>query len=99
MADAAAIAERTDSGIKLQVAGARQEESGHGFARISREVMARLGVAEGDIVGIEGKRQTAARALLPYPEDEGLELIRLDGLQRANAEVASGEHVVISKPE
>ncbi|MEL0209409.1 MAG: CDC48 family AAA ATPase, partial [Novosphingobium sp.] len=40
---------------------------------------------------------TAARVIQPYPEDEGLELIRLDGLQRANADVGSGEHVEVRK--
>ena len=99
MADAATAIATTDEGIKLQVAGARQEESGTGFARISRATMALLGIIEGDVIAIEGKRATAARALLQHPEDEGLEVIRLDGLQRANAEVASGEHVVVSKAE
>ena len=95
MADAATAIEKTDSGIRLQVAGARQEESGTGFARISRATMGLLGITEGDVIAIEGKRATAARAILPHPEDEGIEVIRLDGLQRANAEVASGEHVVV----
>ncbi|HUQ13350.1 MAG TPA: CDC48 family AAA ATPase [Novosphingobium sp.] len=94
--DAAVIDERA---VKLQVAGSRQEESGQGIARIGREYLAKLGISEGDIVEIEGKRRTAARALLPYPEDEGLQLIRLDGLQRANAEVGSGDHVQVRKAE
>ena len=99
MADAATAIAKIDDGIRLQVAGARQEESGTGFARISRETMGVLGIIEGDVIAIEGKRATAARALLQHPEDEGLEVIRLDGLQRANAEVASGEHVVVRKAE
>ncbi|MCA1661446.1 MAG: CDC48 family AAA ATPase [Novosphingobium sp.] len=99
MADVATALADTESGIRLQVAGARQEESGTGLARMSRETMARLGIVEGDFVSIEGKRGTAARAILPHPEDEGIEVIRLDGLQRANAGVASGEHVVVSKAE
>ena len=37
-------------------------------------------------VTFEGKRATAARVMAAYPEDEGLEVIRLDGLQRGNAE-------------
>lgn len=98
MADAgAALGERTT--VRLQVAGSRQEESGHGIARIGREIMAQLGVTEGDVIEIVGKRSTPARAVLPYPEDEGLQLIRLDGLQRANAEVGSGEHVEVRKAE
>ncbi|WP_338467498.1 CDC48 family AAA ATPase [Novosphingobium sp. ZN18A2] len=85
--------------VRLQVAGARGEESGQGFARISREVMGQLGVTEGDAIEITGKRSTVARVLLPYPEDEGLQVIRLDGLQRANAETGSGEHVEVKKAE
>ena len=34
-----------------------------------------------------------------YDEDEALEVVRLDGLQRGNAEVGSGEHVVIRRAE
>ncbi len=89
----------TSNGVKLQVAAARQEESGQGIARLPRSAMAALGVTEGDVVEIEGKRATAARVLAPYPEDEGLDVIRLDGLQRANAEVGSGDHVAVRRAE
>jgi transitional endoplasmic reticulum ATPase len=88
-----------DKTVKLQVAAARQEESGHGIARLPKSAMANLGVTEGDVIEILGKRNTPARAVQPYPEDEGLEVIRLDGLQRANAEVGSGDHVVVRKAE
>ena len=97
MADAGAgVTERT---ARLQVAAARQEESGQGIARLPRETMAAIGITEGDVIEIEGKRTTAARALLAYPEDEGLDVIRLDGLQRANVEVGSGEHVTIRRAD
>ena len=96
MADAAAtsIDDRT---VKLQVAAARQEESGQGIARMPKSALAALGITEGDVVEITGKRPTPARAVLAYAEDEGLEAIRLDGLQRANAEVGSGDHVQVRK--
>ena len=97
MAEAATEPRTEARTVRLQVAGARQEESGHGIARVSRHVMAQLGVTEGDVIEIVGKRSTAARVIQPYPEDEGLELIRLDGLQRANADVGSGEHVEVRK--
>jgi len=61
--------------------------------------MAALGLQEGDVIEIVGKRSTPARAVLPYPEDEGLELLRLDGLQRANAGVGSGDFAEIRKAE
>ncbi len=85
--------------VRLQVAAARQEESGQGIARLPKATMGQLGITEGDIVSIEGKRSTAARAVLAYAEDEGLEVIRLDGLQRANAGVGSGDHVQVDRAE
>ena len=54
MADAATAIATTGNGIRLQVAGARQEESGTGFARISRATMGLLGITEGDVISIEG---------------------------------------------
>ncbi|MFM2301648.1 MAG: hypothetical protein RLZZ84_1384 [Pseudomonadota bacterium] len=93
------IGTNADNAVKLQVAAARQEESGQGIARLPKSAMAALGVTEGDVVEIAGKRITAARVLAPYPEDEGLDVIRLDGLQRANAEVGSGDHVQVRRAE
>ena len=91
------MADSPEKSIRLQVAAARQEESGNGFARLPRSALSALGVTEGDVIEIEGKRATVARVQAPYPEDEGLEVIRLDGLQRANAEVGSGDHVQVRK--
>ena len=97
MADAQThVDERT---VKLQVAAARQEESGQGIARLSRASLSEIGAMEGDVLEITGKTVTVARAVLAYDEDEGLQVIRLDGLQRGNAEVGSGDHVVVRKTE
>jgi transitional endoplasmic reticulum ATPase len=76
---------------KVQVASLASGDSGRGFARLSEALMEALGVREGDVIEIIGKRSTAAVAFRPYGEDEGIDLIRLDGLQRANAGVGSGE--------
>ncbi|WP_213979607.1 CDC48 family AAA ATPase [Sphingomonas sp. dw_22] len=84
---------------KLQVANARPEDSGRGLAHIPRALMGALGITEGDVIEIVGKRTTPARAVLPYSEDEGLELLRIDGLQRANAGVGSGDFVEVRRAE
>ena len=100
MADADAAVEEVKAGtVRLQVAAARQEESGRGVARMPRSAFQALGITEGDPVEIEGKRVTAAIAMPAYEEDETLEVIRLDGLQRGNAETSSGEHVVVRRAE
>ncbi|KHK89502.1 CDC48 family AAA ATPase [Novosphingobium malaysiense] len=88
-----------DRTVRLQVAAARQEESGQGIARLSRESLSSIGAMEGDVLEITGKSVTVARAVLAFPEDEGLSVIRLDGLQRGNAEVGSGDHVTVRKGE
>ena len=89
----AALAEKT---IRLQVAAARQDESGQGIARLPRSAFQALGVTEGDVLEISGKRVTTAIAMPAYEEDQALDVVRLDGLQRGNAEVGSGEHVTIA---
>jgi transitional endoplasmic reticulum ATPase len=82
---------------RVQVANLPPGDSGRGIARVPAKLMKSLGVNEGDIIAIQGQRSTAARAIRPYGEDEGLDIVRLDGLQRANAGVASGEFVEIRK--
>ena len=84
---------------KVQVASLPPADSGRGFARLPDGLMDELGLAEGDVIEIVGKRSTAARAIRPYGEDEGIDIIRLDGLQRANAEIGSGDFVEIRKAE
>ena len=84
---------------KVQVASLPPADSGRGFARLPDRLMDDLGLAEGDVIEIVGKRSTAARAIRPYGEDEGIDIIRLDGLQRANAGVGSGDFVQVSKAE
>jgi len=84
---------------RIQVANSRPEDSGRGLAHMPRSMMAALGIGEGDVIEIVGKRSTPARAVGPYEEDEGLEVLRIDGLQRANAGVGSGDFVEVRKAE
>ena len=82
---------------RIQVASLPPADSGRGFARLPDRLMDDLGLSEGDVIEIVGKRSTAARAIRPYGEDEGIDIIRLDGLQRANAGVGSGDFVEVRK--
>ena len=93
------MADQDGAGLRIQVANSRPEDAGRGIARVSQAVMKELGVSEGDAVEIVGRRHTTAIAVRPYSEDEGLQLVRLDGLQRANAGVGSGDHVEIKRAE
>ncbi|MGH7463992.1 MAG: CDC48 family AAA ATPase, partial [Longimicrobiales bacterium] len=93
------MADERQNGTKLQVAGAKPQDVGTGTARLSRKSMQQLGVREGDVIELTGKRPTAALALPPYAEDEGLDVIRLDGLQRGNAGVSIGDHVTVKRAD
>ncbi|MBQ0821486.1 CDC48 family AAA ATPase [Microvirga sp. HBU67558] len=85
--------------VRLQVANARPDDSGRGIARMSRQALSEIGIQEGQAIEIIGKRHTTAIAVTPYPEDEGLNIVRLDGLQRVNAGVGSGDHVEVKRAE
>jgi len=83
----------------LRVADARQRDVGHGKVRIDNETMQRLGITAGDFVEIHGKKMTVAVAWPAYAEDQGQEIIRMDGLIRRNAGVALNEYVVVRKAD
>jgi len=85
--------------VRLQVANARPSDAGRGIARMSRQTLAELGVQEGQAIEIIGKRHTTAIAVTPYAEDEGLNIVRLDGLQRVNAGVSRGDFVEVKPAE
>ncbi len=85
--------ESRPTGMRLQVAGAKSDDVGTGTARLTRKALHALGAREGDVIEVRGKRLTAALVLASYPEDEGMDVVRLDGLQRANAGVSIGDHV------
>ncbi|KXB04567.1 hypothetical protein AKJ49_01955 [candidate division MSBL1 archaeon SCGC-AAA382A03] len=86
--------------IKLTVAEARQQKDvGRSVARISRKSMKELGIKQGDIIEIEDKKKTGAIARSSYKDDEGLDIIRLDGLERKNAGTSIGEKVKVKKSD
>src|SRR3954471_9893593 len=84
---------------KVQVASLPPADSGRGFARLPDKLMDELGLKEGEVIEIVGKKSTAARAIRPYGEDQGIDIIRLDGLQRANPGVGSGDFVEVRKAQ
>ncbi|MBW9114683.1 CDC48 family AAA ATPase [Rhizobium cauense] len=88
-----------DEVLTLQVANMRPQDAGASIARLSAAAMQKLGIREGELVELIGKRHTGAIAMRPYSDDEGLNIIRLDGLQRVNAGASSGDHIEVRKAE
>ncbi|HLC39494.1 MAG TPA: hypothetical protein VJJ76_01280 [archaeon] len=84
---------------ELKVADARQRDFGRGIVRVDSKALDKaLGI---DVVSgylrIRGKRATYARAFNGYRDDEGLGIIRTDGIIRKNAMMALGEKAYVSK--
>jgi len=83
----------------LRVADARQRDVGHGKVRIDNETMQKLGITAGDFVEVQGKKMTVAVAWPAYAEDQGEEIVRMDGLIRRNSGVALNEYVALKKAD
>jgi transitional endoplasmic reticulum ATPase len=85
--------------ISLRVGDAKQRDVARGIARIDQKTMEKLTVSAGDVIEILGKRRTSAIAWPAYSEDQGRDIIRIDGFTRKNAGISINEYVVITKAE
>ena len=56
-----------------------QQDIGKGIVRIDSKIMEELSVREGEVVIIEGDRETVGRVARSYPKDKGLGIARMDG--------------------
>jgi len=87
----------TPKEVVLRVSEAKPRDAGKKRVRIDPDIMKELGVEAGDVVEIEGKRKTAAIVWPSLPEDLGLDIIRMDGTLRRNADVNIGDKVIVRK--
>ncbi|MCZ6626339.1 MAG: CDC48 family AAA ATPase [Deltaproteobacteria bacterium] len=85
--------------FRIKVAGAQQQDVGKGILRIGLKQIRSLGLERGDVIEIKGKRVTAAIAVPAYSEDEGIDVVRMDGFIRGNAKVGIGEYVELKKTD
>ena len=86
-------------GVELKVAEALQNDVGRGIVRVDSRARKALEVTTGDIIEIKGKKSTAAVVWQAHPQDEGLNVIRMDGYLRQNTGVGLGDKVFIKKAE
>jgi transitional endoplasmic reticulum ATPase len=94
------MAKKQPEGITLKVARAHhQSEVGLGRARIDSQTRKALNADVGEIIEIIGKKRTAAKVFRAAHEDEGLGVIRIDGMIRGNAGVSIGEKVTVAKAD
>jgi SpoVK/Ycf46/Vps4 family AAA+-type ATPase len=81
--------------ITVRVKKAHERDAGRFIVRIDSGTMEKLSVQTGDIIGIKGRKQTAGIVWPAYPQDEGQNIIRMDGRMRRNAGVSLEEPISV----
>lgn len=91
--------EAPDNGEKLRltVVEARRDDIGRGIVRIDPETLRKIGASPGDVLEIEGRAKTVAKAMPTFKDQRGQQIIQLDGVGRTNAGVALGQKALIKK--
>jgi len=84
---------------QLKVKEALPKDVGRAIARIDPEDMKSLELEVGQIIEIEGKSKTAAKAMPCYADDRGKKIIQIDGIIRENAKIGLDEKVTVQKAE
>ncbi|MCZ7356589.1 MAG: CDC48 family AAA ATPase [Candidatus Methanoperedens sp.] len=88
-----------EKSVRLKVAEADQRDVGKGIVRIDEKFRNMIGVNIFDVVELKGERSTSAMVGRSYPQDEGQDVIRMDGLIRTNAKTSISEYVEVMKAE
>jgi len=81
--------------VRLKVAEANQGDVGKGIVRIGEAYLEEIGARPLDVVEVTGSRPTAALVVSAYSADQGIDMIRMDGLIRSNAGASIGQYVEI----
>lgn len=81
--------------LMFRVAEALQKDVGRALVRLDPQDLEKLKAGIGDIVEINGKRATVARAMPAYAAQRGQGLIQMDGIVRANTGAGLGEQVAV----
>ncbi len=84
---------------EVTVKEAAHEDAGRGIARVSIEVMKKLGLVSGDVIEIVGKKKAAAIVWPGFKQDTGYSIIRIDGNIRGNLSTGIDDKVKIRKSE
>jgi hypothetical protein len=91
----------TDGGrrLRLKVGDAKLDDVGEGRARISPHLMEALDLADGELLRVHGAHPILVSVLPSAPDDEGLDVLRLDATQRRKAGVEIGDVVEAERHE
>ncbi|WP_244427148.1 CDC48 family AAA ATPase [Methyloferula stellata] len=86
-----------DEKWRLTVVEARRDDVGRGIVRVDPETLRQIGASPGDVLEIEGRSKTVAKAMPTFKEERGQQIIQLDGVARTNAGLTLGQKASIKK--
>ena len=71
---------KNSSWVHLKVGEAFPKDVGRGLARMDPQEIQKLGIGVGDLIVIEGKRATSAKAMPTFAEHRGKGFVQIDGI-------------------
>src|SRR5262245_60208535 len=93
--DSTGSKDNKNGSLTLKVERATSKDAGRGIIRMDPTSMKQLSANIGDVVSVQGKRKTFARALPSYVLERGKNQISTDEIIRKNARVEIGDQVSV----
>ena len=84
---------------EVTVKEATHDDAGRGIARVSIEVMKKLGLVSGDVIEIVGRKKGAAIIWPAFAQDTGQGILRIEGTIRGNTGAGIDDVVKIRKAD
>ncbi len=70
--------------VTLRVQKAKKRDIGRNIIRIDPKTMEKLNIQTGDVISVNGKKESAGIAWPSYPQDNGLGIVRVDSRLQKN---------------
>ncbi|MFX0020867.1 MAG: CDC48 family AAA ATPase [Candidatus Hermodarchaeota archaeon] len=70
--------------VTLRVQKAKKRDIGRNIIRIDPKTMEKLNIQTGDVIAVNGKKESAGIAWPSYPQDNGLGIVRVDSRLQKN---------------
>ncbi|MFW9900954.1 MAG: CDC48 family AAA ATPase [Candidatus Thorarchaeota archaeon] len=83
--------------VTLRVQKAKKRDIGRNIIRIDPKTMEKLKIQTGDVISVQGKKESAGIAWPSYPQDNGLGIVRVDSRLQKNTGTRIDDTVEIRK--
>ncbi len=83
--------------VNLRVQKAKKRDIGRNIVRIDPKTMEKLKIQTGDVIAVNGKKESAGIAWPSYPQDNGLGIVRVDSRLQKNTGTRIDDTIEIRK--